>query len=102
MNANVYTACYVGTGAFVLFMAHLIRTRLKAKHPQIYVKLGSPGFNDSNLGPTFWKFAGFIWWGHFTDVRDTVMHALCLVTVLGEVVVLALFAYQFAVVPLVS
>lgn len=53
MNANVYTACYVGAGAFVLFLAHLIRTRLKAKHPQIYVKLGSPGFNDSNLGPTF-------------------------------------------------
>ena len=68
MNANVYTACYVGAGAFLLFMAHLIRTRLKAKHPQIY----------------------------------TAMHALCLVTVLGEVVFLVLYAYQFAVVPLVS
>jgi hypothetical protein len=102
MNTDVYIASYVGVGAFVLSMSHLIRSRLKAKHPQIYVKLGSPGFNDSNLGPTYWKFSGFVWWGHFTDVRDSAMHALCLVTVLGEIGVLVLFAYQFAVIPSVN
>jgi hypothetical protein len=47
----------------VLFMSHLIRARLKAKHPQIYAKLGSPAFNDSNLRSTYWKFSGFVCWG---------------------------------------
>ena|SRR5450631_1686612 len=102
MNGDVYNACYVGVGAFVLLMAHLIRKRLQEKHPPIFLKLGSPGWADSNLAPNYWKFVGFIWWGHFTDVRDAVMHSLCLVTVLGQLVIIGLFAYQFAVVPSVN
>ena len=42
-------------------MLHLIRVRLRAKDPELYVKLGNPAFDDSNLGPMIRAIPGETW-----------------------------------------
>ena len=83
----------------MLLMLHLIRVRLRAKDPELYAKLGNPAFNDSNLGPTYWRFQGFIWRRHFSDTHDDVLHTLCLLATLSQLAIIVLFVMQFWVAP---
>jgi hypothetical protein len=80
-------------------MLHLVRVWIRAKDPESFVELGNPKFSDSNLGSTYWKFQGFVSWRHFSDTGDGVLHALCLLTTLGQLAGAVLFVMQFWVVP---
>ncbi len=84
----VWFACL---GFLLLVISQLIRTRLKKYHPDLFAKLRSPTFQDSNLGRTYWSFQQFVWWGHTSEVNDAVVHGLCVFAVLIEVAVLIFF-----------
>ena len=83
----VWFACL---GVVLLLILQLIRFRLKKCYPDLFSKLGSPTFQDSNLGKTYWNLQQFIWWGHTSEVSDVLLHALCVFAVLIEVTVLIL------------
>lgn len=100
MRANVYMAWFLSVGALVLLMLHLIRVRIRATDPELFAKLGNPKFSDSNLSSTYWTLQGFVWWKHFYDTRDGVVHALCLLTTVSQLAFIVLFVMESRVVPL--
>jgi hypothetical protein len=68
----------------ILMLLHLVRSWLKQHHAELFARLGNPAFNDSNLQGTYWTFQKFIWWGHFSEVSDKALHALCILACMSE------------------
>jgi hypothetical protein len=86
MSQEVAFAWFMGVGLLTLIMLHLIRSRLRERYPDLFVKLGSPEFQDSNLKRGPWELQGFVWWGHISEVRDTILHVLCVLACLFQLV----------------
>jgi hypothetical protein len=82
---------FYGSGFLTLLLLHLIRIRLRKYHPDVFCRLGSPLFQDSNLGKTYWAFQRFVWWGHRSEVDDTVMRGLCVLASLSGLSVIIFF-----------
>ena len=78
-------------GFLAVFLSQLIRLRLKKYHPDVFVRLGSPAFHDSNLGKTYWKFQRFVLWGHMTERNDFVLRSLCVLASLCDLGVIVFF-----------
>jgi hypothetical protein len=68
-----------------------IRHRLEKHHPNCYARLEAPSFQDSNLSSKYWRLQSFVWWRHATEVKDAVLHALCVSAVVIELVEITLF-----------
>jgi hypothetical protein len=81
IGLTLVLACLTGV---ILLLLHLVRSRLATNHANLFGKLGSPGFNDSNLGRPYWALQRFIWWGHLSEVRDTKLHILCILACMSE------------------
>jgi len=90
MTRETYFLCFVGLGGITLLVLHLIRVRLRTHYPSLYSKLGSPTFQDSNLGKTYWNFQIFVWWGYRSEVRDASLWGLCILASACQLGVLAL------------
>jgi hypothetical protein len=88
---KLWTAWYIVLGLFLLLLFHLIRSRLRQLHPNLYATLGSPTFQHSNLGATYWRFQKFVWSWYKPDVDDVLLRSLCLLASLVELVVVILF-----------
>jgi hypothetical protein len=84
----VYFMC---VGGFALIIVEFIKIRLKTHYLDLFGELGRPRFQDSNLGATYWRFRKFIWWGHFSIQNDILIHSLCILACLSEVVGVVLF-----------
>lgn len=91
MNRVDLYVCYAFIGGFLLLTLHFIRARLEKGHPELFSELGSPRFQDSNMGATYWRFQKFVWWGHFSVQNDIIIHGLCILACLIEAVVVVLF-----------
>ena len=64
MSRAGYLTCFVSFGILSLLTSMLIRFRLKKCHSDLFARMGSPAFQDSNLGKTYWKFQKFVLWGY--------------------------------------
>ena len=87
---------YAGIGVVLLVLLHFVRVRLRGNHPKVYSSLGGPKYEGSNMGSAYWALQGFVWFRHWSLVRDGVLHALCMLVAVGEVAVLVLFALPYA------
>jgi hypothetical protein len=91
MSRGTYFLCFVCLGGVTFFVLHLIRDRLRKCYPSLYLKLGSPAFQDSNLGKTYWNFQRFVWWGYRSEVPDALLRGLCILACACQLGVLVLF-----------
>jgi hypothetical protein len=87
----VYATCFYCFGFFTLLVLQLIRARLKKCHPGLFSSLGSPTFQDSNVGKTYWALQKFIWWGYRSEVSDSILRGLCMLASLSELAVVIFF-----------
>jgi hypothetical protein len=82
---------FSGLGVVLLLTLQAIRQRLKSNFPKLFLQLGKPSLQDSNLGKPYWDLQRFVWWRHVSEVRDPLLHCLCVVAVVIEVVVVVWF-----------
>ncbi len=80
-------------GVVSLFTTQVIRVRLKKCHPELFAKLGNPSFRDSNLTKAYWLFQRFVWWGHLSEPKDSVLSCLCVLTSVANVAGVVVFFF---------
>jgi type IV secretory pathway TraG/TraD family ATPase VirD4 len=67
----------------VLTLLQLVRNRLRRYHPDLFLELGNPSFDDSYLRGNYWRFQKFVWWDHFF-LKDKMVHLLCFVACIAQ------------------
>ncbi len=53
--------------------------RLKARYPEVYASLGSPGVFYNNSLRSNWLFLRFIWGSHYKALQSRTVNRLCMV-----------------------
>ena len=91
MSKEVVFAWFTAIGILIVTAHHFIISRLRTRHPGLFVRLGSPELIHSDFKSTPWPLQRFIWWGHLSDVGDRTLHALCFVTCLLQFIALVMF-----------
>jgi hypothetical protein len=91
MGKELLFGWFVAIGITAMAIQHLIISRLRKRHPSLFVRLGSPELMQSNLKSAPWKLQRFIWWRHLSHVGDTALHALCFFSCLLQLIGLGLF-----------
>lgn len=93
MSTKLGLICFVVLGLFLLLILQLIRVRLRKRYPELFVRLSSPAFQDSNLTKTYWTFHRFVLWGYLSEVNDTILRCLCILASVSQLAGIALFFY---------
>jgi hypothetical protein len=91
MSPDIALGYFMFFAGLTLLIWQLIRIRLKRVDPELFIRLGSPRFQDSNLGKNYWKFQRFVWWGYGSDVRDVTLRSLCVFACLAQLGATVLF-----------
>jgi hypothetical protein len=76
---------FIALGSLGLVALQLIRIRLKKQHVDLFLRMGSPAFFDSNYGRTYWRFQKFVWWEHRFEVSDVTLRSLCILACAAQV-----------------
>jgi hypothetical protein len=85
--------CFVFS-VFVTSIAGIwIISRLKKRHPDLYVQLGSPKIGGSNVGGSAWELQKFLWTFRFLKLHDFPLSFACCVALLGNLALAYIFFF---------
>lgn len=93
VNGKAVFICFMILSVFLFLIMQVIRGRLQKRYPTIFIRLGSPTMQDSNLGRTYWTIQKFVWWQHMFVANDWILRSLCMLACISQLVGVVLFFY---------